>query len=381
MDFELSDEQQAISDLAGQILSAELTHERLRAIGEGALAERAWQELARAGLVGIALPIAHGGAGLGMLEACLVLEQVGRTVAPVPYLATVVLGARPIAAFGTPEQQSTFLSGVIDGAVTLTAALSELGNRGVPLMPATAAESDGDGWRITGEKHFVPWADGAERILVPAATGEGTSAVFLVDPAAAGVQLEALLTTSGEPQSVLLLDGVRVGAGDRVGSEGQGAEVVARIVDEATAGVCSTAAGLCLEALAMTGRYTSERHQFNAPIATFQAVAQRAADAYIDAHGVFLTSRQAAWRLGVGLSAEDELDIAKFWAAEGAQRVVHAAQHLHGGIGVDKDYPLHRYFLMAKVLELTFGGATDRLRALGARIAEGAVRGEASGAG
>lgn len=369
MDFDLTEEQQAISDLAGQILSKELTHERLRGVGR--FAERAWQELADAGLVGIALPAEHGGAGLRILEACLVLEQVGRTVAPVPYLATVVLGARPIAAFGTPAQRAAWLPGVADGSVLLTAALHERGSRGVPAVPTTVAEPDADSWRITGEKCFVPWADRARRILVHAATGVGTSAVFLVDPSADGVRVEDLLTTSGEPQSVVGLEGVAVGRDDLVGSDVGGAGIVGRIVDEATAGVCATAAGLAVEALAMTGRYTSERHQFNAPIATFQAVAQRAADAYIDANGVMLTSRRAAWRLGAGLPAADDLDVAKFWAAEGTQRVVHAAQHLHGGVGVDKDYPLHRYFLAAKVLELTFGGATDRLRALGARIAEG----------
>lgn len=373
MDFDLSDEQQAISDLAGQILSTELTHEHLRemeAAGEQ-FAGRAWRELAGAGLVGIALPPEHGGAGLGILEACLVLEQVGRSVAPVPYLATVILGARPIAGFGSPEQQAAWLPGVVDGSLLLTAGLFEPGVRGVPLVPTTIAEPDGAAWRISGEKHLVPWADRSARILVPAATGEGASTVFLVDPSAAGVRVEQLLTTSGEPRSVVVLDGVRVGREDLLGSENGGADLVRRMADEATAGTCSTAAGLCLEALAMTGRYTSERHQFNAPIATFQAVAQRAGDAYIDAHGVFLTARQAAWRLSEGLPASDELDIAKFWAADGAQRVVHSAQHLHGGIGVDRDYPLHRYFLMAKVLELEFGAATDRLRALGARIAAG----------
>jgi 3-oxocholest-4-en-26-oyl-CoA dehydrogenase beta subunit len=126
---------------------------------------------------------------------------------------------------------------------------------------------------------------------------------------------------------------------------------------------------VCATALALTGEYTKTRVQFDRPIATFQAVGQRAADAFIDAEAIFLTSRQAAWRLGEGLPAEEEVAIAKFWAADGGQRVVHAAVHLHGGVGVDRDYPLHRYFLLAKELELTLGGTTASLLRLGGILA------------
>ena len=126
---------------------------------------------------------------------------------------------------------------------------------------------------------------------------------------------------------------------------------------------------MCTAALEMTAKYTSEREQFGKKIASFQAVGQRAADAYIDTEAVRLTTWQAAWRLSEDLSAAEEVAVAKFWAAEGGQRVVHAAQHLHGGLGVDRDYPLHRYFLWAKQLELTLGGATASLLRLGRALA------------
>ena len=137
----------------------------------------------------------------------------------------------------------------------------------------------------------------------------------------------------------------------------------------ATAAQCCLAAGVCAEALDLTAEYTKARKQFDQPIATFQAVGQRAADAYIDTEAVRLTALQAAWRISEGLPAETEVAAAKFWAAEGGQRVVHAAQHLHGGMGVDRDYPLHRYFLYAKQLELSLGGATRQLLALGEILA------------
>jgi alkylation response protein AidB-like acyl-CoA dehydrogenase len=119
----------------------------------------------------------------------------------------------------------------------------------------------------------------------------------------------------------------------------------------------------------LTAEYTKTRRQFDRPIATFQAVAHRAADAYIDTEAISLTAWQAAWRLDEGLLATAEIAIAKFWAAEAGQRVVHTAQHLHGGIGVDKDYPLHRLFLLAKQLELTLGGATAQLLLIGRMMA------------
>jgi alkylation response protein AidB-like acyl-CoA dehydrogenase len=127
--------------------------------------------------------------------------------------------------------------------------------------------------------------------------------------------------------------------------------------------------GVCEEALRLTAEYTKTREQFGRVIASFQAVGQRAAEAYIDTEAIRLTAIQAAWRLASGLPAAEEVAVAKFWAADGGQRVVHAAQHLHGGMGVDRDYPLHRYFLWAKQLELTLGGATTQLRHLGALLA------------
>jgi alkylation response protein AidB-like acyl-CoA dehydrogenase len=168
-----------------------------------------------------------------------------------------------------------------------------------------------------------------------------------------------------EPLTDLRLEGVAVPADDVVGDPAAGAGALNALVDRTIAALCWTALGVCEGALALTASYVSEREQFGTKIGTFQAVAQRAADAYIDTEAVRLTAWQAAWRLSVGLPADEALAVAKFWAAEGGQRVVHAAQHLHGGIGVDVDYPLHRYYRWAKVLELTLGGAAMSLLRLG----------------
>jgi alkylation response protein AidB-like acyl-CoA dehydrogenase len=201
---------------------------------------------------------------------------------------------------------------------------------------------------------------------VPAATPQGTT-VFLVDPAAAGCTRVRQQTTTGIPEAQLVLDAAPVlGV---LGTVGGGDEIVAWITLRATAALAATAVGVCESALRITAEYTKTRHQFGRPIATFQAVSQRAGDAYIDTEAVRLTALQAAWRISEGLPADDAVAIAKFWAAEGGQRVVHAAQHLHGGMGVDRDYPVHRCFLWAKSIELTLGGATAQLLKLGRSIA------------
>jgi alkylation response protein AidB-like acyl-CoA dehydrogenase len=373
MDFDLSEEQAAISDLAAQILTDRLGPERLAELDADPewFARDVWADLARADLLGISLPEADGGGGYGLFEACLVLEQIGRAVAPLPYLATIVLGALPVAEFGSDRQRAALLPGVIAGETVLTAGLVEAGSSLVPAVPATVARREGSGWQLHGEKLFVPAAHLATRVLVPARTSDaGEVGVFLVDPSAPGVALERLVTTSGEPQFRLTLDQVVVGVEDVLGAADGGTAVVDWITDRAIVGLCAVQAGVCEAAVHMTATYTSERKQFDSPIATFQAVAHRAADAFIDATGVRYTTWLAAWRVSEGLPAADEIDVAKFWAADGGQRVVHAAQHLHGGIGVDKDYPLHRYFLWAKTLELTLGGATEHLRSLGARLAD-----------
>jgi alkylation response protein AidB-like acyl-CoA dehydrogenase len=365
MDLSLTEEQQSIYDLAGQILTDKLPPQRLREIETDPsgrwFADDVWNELAKADLLGVCLPESVGGGGYGFLEACLLLEQQGRTAAPLPLLPTLVLGALPIARFGTREQQSSLLPGVIDGTTVLTAALFEAGEYVVPDQPATTATADGSSWRLDGEKVLVPAAHLASRVLVPA-SADGSVAAFLVDPSTAGVELERNIAINDEPLFTLRLDAA---SGERI----PGDDVVDWIVDRAIAAVCSLQVGVCEAAVRLTATYVSEREQFGAKIGTFQAVAQRIADAYIDTEGIRLTALQAAWLLSQELPAADEIHIAKFWASFGGDRVVHAAQHLHGGVGVDLDYPIHRYFRWSKVNELLLGTATEHLRLLGQRIA------------
>lgn len=370
MDFALDEQQEAVRDLAAQILGEISTPEHLKAVEatERRIDDQAWAALADAGLLGIALPERVGGAGLGFLEAYLICDQIGRVTAAVPYLPSIVMGALPLAELGTDAQQQALLPGAADGSLVLTAALVEAG--AAPDAPTLAARPDGDGWKLDGTKICVPAGMAAAHALVPARHDDGAVSVFVVDLATPGVSRAALTATDGSIEAEITFDGVAVTSGDVLGSVGDGAAVVRWIVARATAAICGTMAGVCDSALRQTAEYTKTREQFGRQIATFQAVGQRVADAYVDTEAVRLTGLEAAWRLAAGLPADAEVAIAKFWAAEGGQRVVHASQHVHGGIGVDRDYPVHRTFLWAKHLELTLGSANPQLVTLGKILAD-----------
>lgn len=368
MDFSFSEAHETIQDLAREILSDKVTAERLNQAEQGVdwYDLSLWSELAQANLTGVGIPEEFGGSGQGMQELCAVLEEIGRTVAPLPAVSTLAMGALPVALFGTPEQQKTYLPGIADGSIHLTGALVEDG--GDPLSPTTRATPDGDGFVLDGEKTRVPAVQIAEAVLVPARSEDGV-AVFLMDPETEGVEVARQTTTSGEPLFHVVLDGVRVGPEGMLGGRIDGVGVLARLVDIATAAMCAVQVGVTERSVYMTAEYTTERHQFERPLASFQAVQQRLADAYIDVEAMRLVTWQAAWKIDMGADAADEVAIAKFWAADGGQRVLRTAHHLHGGIGVDLSYPLHRYLKRAAENELSLGSATRQLVGIGERMA------------
>ena len=371
MDFSFSEEQEAVRELADRIFADLSTQERLRELElepDGDRFDRKlWSELAAAGLLGIALPEAVGGAGLGFLEAGLLAEAAGRTAAYVPVVETLAAAAPAIARFGTDAQQQRWLPDVVAGDSVLTTALVELG--GTPGAPATVAEPSGDGWILTGVKACVPSGTFADAVLVSARIEPDAVAVFLVGSGAEGLTIERQVANNGQPEGLLTLSGTAVGPDALLGSVADGPAVIDWLVQRSTAALALVQAGAAAASIALLAEYTKTREQFGKPTATFQAVGQRAADAYVDAEAIRLTAWQAAWRLDEGLPAEKEIAVAKFWAADGGQRVVHAAVHLHGGVGVDREYPLHRFFLNTKHIELTLGGATDQLLRLGATLA------------
>jgi alkylation response protein AidB-like acyl-CoA dehydrogenase len=222
---------------------------------------------------------------------------------------------------------------------------------------------------LTGCKLHVPAAHLASRILVPATTTDGAG-IFLVDLKAKGVTLIRHETSTGEPLFTVNLYDVVLPAGDLLGDDSTcGGDAASWIHERALVGLCATHVGVAHKALEITSRYVSERIQFGVPIGTFQAVQHRAADGYVDVDAMRWVTWRAAWKLAQDLPATRETMVAKFWCAEGGSRVVNSAQHLHGGIGVDLDYPVHRYFFWSKALEISLGSAAPHLARLGRDMA------------
>jgi 3-oxocholest-4-en-26-oyl-CoA dehydrogenase beta subunit len=349
MDFTLSEAAEELGGLVRKIVA-----ER----------EAPWADLAAAGVLAAGLPASLDGAGLGFLEQCSVLIELGRAVSDVPYLASVVLGAGALASFGTASQQAQWAEPAGRGSVVLTAALAEEDGDDPRSPTARAARSSDGRWVLSGVKTAVPAAPQADVFLVPVAAPGGVL-VFLVAPSDDGVRVAAQSLTDFASAGRVVLDGVALDD-DRV--LGPGADVAGWLVARATVGLCAAQAGVIERALEMTAEHARSRVQFGRPIGSFQAVAQRLADACIDVEAARLTMWQAAWLLDCGREADLAAATAKFWAAEAGHRVAHTAVHVHGGMGIDVTYPVHRYFVAATQNEFALGGATAQLRRIGAAL-------------
>ena len=372
MDFSISEEEEAIRDLAHQIFSDGCAPEHIAEIerdesGDG-FDHALYASLAESHLLGVALPEKFEGSGYGLGALLVLLEEAGRAVAPLPLLPVLAQAAPAIQRFGTDGQREQWLPGIAKGQHILTVALDELGSDD-PAAPATTARPDGDVWRLDGEKICVTAASSAKRILVPARTEEGGLGLFLVDPRAQGVELEESRASDHGRQFRVVLRDVAVEADGILGDPQSGPEIVESILNHTRIGVAALQIGVSEEALRRTAEYTATRKQFGRAIGTFQAVTMRSADGYIDIESMRSTLWQAAWRLENDLSASQEASAAAWWACEGAHRVVHTAQHLHGGMGADIDYPIHRYFLRATQLAMTVGGAGRQIATIGGNLA------------
>ncbi len=372
MDFALTEEQQAVAEAAAGLFAGLVDPERVAAVecSDDRVDRELWQALAAADLLGLAVPEEQGGGGYGLMELCLLLEAQGNVVAPVPLWATLVLGALPIAHFGSAAQRERWLPSVVTGQILLTAALN--GSAASPTSsPAVSARADGDGFVLDGCEPAVPQAHVADRVVVPARVGVGGDAVLLtlVDPHAAGVTLERTVTTNREIHPHLRLDGVVVAADDVLVGPDLGRPALRFVLTASTIALCALQVGVCEAALRQTAEYLNGRHQFGRPLSTFQGTMLRAADGAIDIEAMRVTWQNAAWRFDTGRDAADAAGVAKWQASERGQRTVHATQHLHGGVGADITYPIHRYFLWGKQIELLLGGPSAQLARLGASIA------------
>ena len=380
MDFSLDESQQAVADLADQILESRVSPEGIKEIEDAGswYDSDTYAELAKAGLCGIGLGEDVGGGGMGILEVAQVMEAMGRHVAPLP-LWSCALAAMAIDRFGTDEQRQRELPGVADGSNLLTAGIQEWHNDDY-LSPSMQATSTGAGlsensWRLDGTKIVVEFAEESQKILVTARSDEGTGQ-FLASLDDEGIAKEPGTSIRLQPVHEIAFNDVSAELVGEISQPGSDSSV-AWLARVATALLCATQAGVLDKALKMTAEYTSTREQFGRPIATFQAVTQSLANQFMHVNGAKLTTASALYLLSttegeeaargeeIGQDIDRALHVAKWYASHCAHEVAHATQHVHGGMGVDRDYPLHRYTLWNKHIETSLGAGTQHLRRLG----------------
>jgi alkylation response protein AidB-like acyl-CoA dehydrogenase len=362
VDFSTTEAAQDLGGLVSTIVDAVCTPEHQRELDslDQRFDRELWGKLVDADILSTAAPESLGGGGFGVLEEVAVLAGLGRQLAAVPYLESVVLAAGALARFGSAELQQEWGVAAVTGSKILSVALDgEMGDGPVQ------ASNSGDGYRLSGTRTQIAYGPVADGFLVPAETDSGTS-VFLVAASDPGVSVTVLDTTGLGSIGHLRLDGVEVDRQRIVG----GAEIVNWIATLEQLGRAAFQLGVLDRGLQLTAEYARTREQFDRPIGSFQAVGQRLADGYIDVKGLRLTVTQAAWRLSEDLPADTEVATAAFWAADAGHRVAHTIVHIHGGVGIDTDHPVHRYFLAAKQIEFALGSATGQLLKIGRELAD-----------
>jgi len=365
MDFTSTEAANDLGGLVDTIVDAVCTPEHQRTLDglDQRFDRELWGKLIESDILTSASPASLGGDGFGVLEQVAVLVALGHQLAAVPYLESVMLAAGALARFGSEELQQSWGVPAVTGEKILTVALD--GEMGEGPVRAVSA---GGGYRLTGTRTQVGFGPVADAFLVPAETDSGT-AVFLVAADDPGVTVTAIQTTGLGSVGHLTLDGVAVDGARQVG-DGFDGIVVTWLDTLATLGRSAFQLGVLERGLQLTAEYARTREQFDRPIGSFQAVAQRLADGYIDVKALRLTLTQAAWRVSEDIPAEIDVASAAFWAADAGHRVAHTVVHVHGGVGVDTDHPAHRYFLAAKEIEFALRGATGQLRRIGRELAE-----------
>lgn len=329
MDFTPEPSQQAVADVVNSILER----------------ENSWEALVSGGVTALGLPERLGGDGVGLAEIATALTEIGRHATLSPALATLGLGLLPLLDLATERQQDRFLDGVGKGLI-LTAALNEPG-ASLSDRPAVTL----DGGRLTGMKVAVPYARQAAWMVVSTDGG-----VVVVSPDADGVRLIATPTSTGTEEYAVEFSDVVVEPGAIL--EGATAR---RVNQLATAAIGAYAAGLMAGAVRLTADYVTQRHQFGRPLATFQTVAAQLAEVYIASRTLGLASSSTIWRLSAGLDAGEDLDILGYWLTSQAPPAMQTCHHLHGGMGMDVTYPMHRYYSSIKDLTRLLGGPAHRL--------------------
>lgn len=362
MDLGLTEVQQMLKSSAREFLSQEcpLTLVREMEEHEQGYTDDLWRQIASLGWMGLAFPEQYGGTGGDFIDLAVLLEEMGRALLPAPFFSTVVLGGLTVLDAGSDAQKLEIINQVCGGQLRMTLALMEASATLEPWGVETAATREGDAYRLSGTKLFVPDAHVADLILVAARTTTGPDpaegiTLFLVPGNSPGVSVTQLRSIASDRQCEVTLDDVTVSADAILGEVDKGWPIVQRALQRAITSNCLEMLGGADAVLDLTAEYVKQRTQFGRPVGSFQAVQHHCANMAIDVEGSRHIAFQAAWRLSEGLPAEREVAMAKAWVSAAYQRVCATAHQCHGAIGFTREHNLQLYTRRAKAQELSYG--------------------------
>ena len=362
MDLGHTEIQQMLKTSAQEFLTRECPTTLVREMEEDqrGYSDELWRQMASLGWAGVPFPEVYGGTGGDFLDLAVLLEEIGRALAPSPYFSTVVLGGLTILDAGSDAQKNDLLSRVCDGSGLMTLAVTEASATYDAWGIETTATADGNGYALNGTKLFVPDAHVADVIIVAARTqqdgdpAEGIT-LFLVPARMEGLEISPINTIGSERQFEVALRSVRLPASAVLGEVNGGWPIAERAIQRAVTGHCVTMLGGATAVLDMTVEYVKQRTQFGRPVGSFQAVQHHCAQMATDVEGCRGVAYQAAWMLAEGLPAQREISIAKAWISQAYRRVCATAHQCHGAIGFTKEHDLQLYTRRAKVQELSYG--------------------------
>ena len=365
MDILPSEEEQLLKNAAREFLEAEVSTAMVREmeLDENGYPLALWRQMADLGWLGLAIPEEYGGQELPLTYLGLVMEELGRVLAPVPLHSTMV-AALTVAEAGTENQKRDLLPAVCSGDMVMTWAVIERDPRLIPSAIAEQAQSYSDGWILNGTKMFVDNFNVARRCLVAVRTApasddnEGIS-LFLIDPNGAGVSQTPLVTIAKDKQSRVTFDSVKVTVADLVGELHHGWPIVERMLERATALLCCQMIGATRKDAEMAIDYAKNRVAFGRPIGSFQSIQHMCADMLLFTDGAQLLTYEALWKMDQGLPAGVEVSQAKAFANEKCEAVVRQSQVIHGGIGFMMEFDLHLWLRRVSAWTMRLGTTFD----------------------
>lgn len=364
MDLVITEDQALIAKTAADFVREKSPVARMRALRDAndaaGFSRALWKEMAELGWVGLAFPESLGGAGLGFAELAVVLEELGRTLAPEPFLGTVLMGGQALLLAGSDAQQQAWLPKLCAGDAIVTLAHQEARSRYDVQHVETRAEKSGAGWKLTGEKTQVLDGHIADALLIPARTADGVAdaagiSLFLVTLGAAGLTTSRQARLDSRGAAIVTLDGV---VGELVGAEGQAGALLTRVIDRATIGLCAEMLGGMQQAFALTVEHLKTRKQFDVPIGSFQALKHRAADVFIELELARSVAMAAARAVDENSAEVAKLaSLAKAKCSDAYLLAANEGVQMFGGVGMTDEYDIGLYMKRARAAELTFGDA------------------------